>query len=356
MNFIINHSGFFLGISIMMLFALIGYYADKKDSSKNKNTDNSSKSTTLDELPGDGVSTNDIIVDSNQVDESLPRNGKFINFVNVDSDIASNANTSLDNVQNSVSNIDDSLNNVQSNMSDIDSFSDAVQNDVSNSVIGSDISNLEQNNVGVEQKNNVTSIDSGNNNESDQVTNVDQDNVGQNGSISFGVNDFEDINMSLEDLEKKNYNEIINNNALDDSENYYYSDLEEPTVDNDVMSNSLNLNNAVDNDIPNESFDSINSHESINDQIDNDVMSNSLNSVTNDTNDVSHEFDSEVQFEDSVEESNNVSDNTDSVPEIFTGENSGVMQDNSVNDDKLSTDGAVIDPLNSSSDDDIWKF
>ena len=75
MDFIINHSGFFLGIGITLLLALIGYYADKNDSKKEKKMKSSSKSNTFDELSNNNNS---------QIDESFPQNGKFINYSNSD--------------------------------------------------------------------------------------------------------------------------------------------------------------------------------------------------------------------------------------------------------------------------------
>ena len=128
MNFIINHSGFFLGIGVTLLLALIGYYAEKKDSSKNKNNDNSSKSTTLGELPSDNVNMDN--ASNNEIDDGSPRGGKFINFVNTDQDSVFNLDNSLKPVQNEIPEMNVTSNGDQSNVPDINGFANTVQNGI----------------------------------------------------------------------------------------------------------------------------------------------------------------------------------------------------------------------------------
>ena len=351
MNFIINHGGFFLGISVTLLLALIGYYAEKKDSSKNKNIDNSSKSTTLDELPNDSVNNN--VSDSINV-EDFPKNGKYINFIDVDSSVSN----SSDATQGDTSNINDI---VQSDTSNIDDFSNNIEdngfNDVSASLDTdfSSINSPEQNNIVDEHESSVASSDV----TQDNILDSDQSSVDQNTSISFGMNDFEDINMSLEDLEKKNYSKIINNKVLDDSDNYYYSDLDEFAIDNNLsndsassdMDTSSQFDNTINNDVTSDLVspvmnDASDSVQEIDNTINNDVTSDLVSPVMDDTSDSGHEFDNEVQFDNTLEELNSVSDNIDSVSEISNGEDN----------QQFTTDGSVVDPLSDSFDDDIWKF
>ena len=76
MDFIINHSGFFLGIGLVVLLAIIGYYADKNDT-KNKKVDNKNddveiddyvvkEPTTFNELPNVEKKINDVVNDFNE--------------------------------------------------------------------------------------------------------------------------------------------------------------------------------------------------------------------------------------------------------------------------------------------------
>ena len=392
MNFIINHSGFFLGIGVTLLLALIGYYAEKKDSSKNKNNDNSSKSTTLGELPSDNVNMDN--ASNNEIDDGSPRGGKFINFVNTDQDSVFNLDNSLKPVQNEIPEMNVTSNDVQNNVPDINV---GINNDVpieNNNVVEnnnvSDLSNnITETNNYVQSNNGFNQVDEVNNvnPSSDNISNQNQNFVEQSSPISFGANDFENINMSLEDLEKKNYDKIINNNVLDDSDNYYYSELDTSNVDNSNSVVSPDLNNAVsnesanvidtnigiNNDVPiensnvdnnivennnlnndivkNNNVDSSN-YENVN----NDVVVDNSGSIDNYTEDVGHEFDNEVQSDDGTDELENVSDSLDSVPEIFNGDSNETVQNNTTIEEQVTTDSSVIDPLNNSSEDDIWKF
>ena len=392
MNFIINHSGFFLGIGVTLLLALIGYYAEKKDSSKNKNNDNSSKSTTLGELPSDNVNMDN--ASNNEIDDGSPRGGKFINFVNTDQDSVFNLDNSLKPVQNEIPEMNVTSNDVQNNVPDINV---GINNDVpieNNNVVEnnnvSDLSNnITETNNYVQSNNGFNQVDEVNNvnPSSDNISNQNQNFVEQSSPISFGANDFENINMSLEDLEKKNYDKIINNNVLDDSDNYYYSELDTSNVDNSNSVVSPDLNNAVsnesanvidtnigiNNDVPiensnvdnnivennnlnndivkNNNVDSSN-YENVN----NDVVVDNSGSIDNYTEDVGHEFDNEVQSDDGTDELENVSDTLDSVPEIFNGDSNETVQNNTTIEEQVTTDSSVIDPLNNSSEDDIWKF
>lgn len=384
MDFIINHSGFFLGIGVTLLLALIGYYAEKKDSSKNKNNDNSSKSTTLGELPSDNVNMDN--ASNNEIDDGSPSGGKFINFVNTDQDSVFNLDNSLKPVQNEIPEMNVTSNDVQNNVPDINV---GINNDVpieNNNVVEnnnvSDLSNnITETNNYVQSNNGLNQVDEVNNvnPSSDNISNQNQNFVEQSSPISFGANDFENINMSLEDLEKKNYDKIINNNVLDDSDNYYYSELDTSNVDNSNSVVSPDLNNAISNEsanvidaniginndistensnvpIENNSIENNNVDSSNYENVNNDAVVDNSGSIDNYTEDVGHEFDNEVQSDDGADGLQNVSDTLDSVPEIFSGDSNEAVQNNTTIEEQITTDSSVIDPLNNSSDDDIWKF
>lgn len=324
MDFIINHSGFFLGIGITALLALIGYYADKKDS--NKKTNNSSIPTAKDELSSDNkkdVSTN--LVD--WMDESLPQSGKFINYVDLNS-----APLGSDSMAGQSSENDVSV-------------------DIPNNNVDNDINKADEVDLSIAKQDNSAVSDSVNNVLSDNIVSDASDTpVKQENTISFNVNDFENINLSLEDLEKKNYSDFNESNAFDDSENYYYSNLEEPnSIDNRevVESASTDLNNMVDDSVSAEKLENVEDNTGvINNEFNNDVTVDELNPTEED---VSHEFDNEVQGDDTYEEVNAP------VPEIFGGSESEVTQTVDLPSENLVTDGPVVDPSNDSFDD-IWKF
>jgi len=134
----------------------------------------------------------------------------------------------------------------------------------------------------------------------------------------FGANDFEDVDISLEDLEKKNYNNFLNssNNGIDD-DNFYYSNL---------SSNSDNLDNHELNDF---------------DQDINDSEFHAFDSESQESIDYGNqEAIDDLGVSDNEDDSKS-SDDSSSIPELF---------DSSVDDSSQSDDSQNM------SNDDIWKF
>lgn len=350
MDFIINHSGFFLGIGVTILLALVGYYADKKDS--NKKTSNSSMSTAMDELSGDNkkdVSKN--LVD--WMDESLPQSGKFINYVNVD-------NTS----------------NESSSAIEQSTKEETLAQGVSTDTLSDDMDILNVNNIDQldfsvsKQDNNVSNITNSDlNNQISSNAAAPEVSVTDNNVISFGANDFENIDLSLDDLEKKNFDNFNNSNALDDSENYYYSNLDDSegssvmddsvsSTDDNIVSEDLNVTESVMNEVINETDPGVHVDSDVNGEIVPATSNVNLEAAAEVPagSDVSHEFDSEVQSDADSEFDAEVQTNN-SLEELC----SQIESDVAVSDDignateSIVSSSDIYDSITDSSDD-IWKF
>ena len=234
MDFIINHSGFFFGILMIVLLAVIGYFADKNDK---KNADNIKKnidkvnqendaSTLFNELPSDSGSN--VVANVSDVEHGI---------------VSDFSNPSLNVVDNSISN----------------DLTNSTNYDISNPVAASNINN----------------------------------------SISFNSDDFESLDFSLEDLEKKNFDSIVKENIQNDDENYYYSNMEEPN--NDIVYSDFRDNNS--------SIDSV-------DNAGADSLSNDINAVVSDGESDVDELVSEISSEDNIA-SESISDTSnDTIPEL----------------------------------------
>lgn len=305
MDFIINHSGFLFGIVIVTILAIIGYYADKKDKSKNivNTIDNKEKNNDLNNV-------------------SVP-------------------------IDNSVS--FDQLPNV-SNKSD----------DVVNEIDGISTPNSDTN-----------------------VSDIVPENVNiLNSNNQFGFNDFESLNMSLEDLEKKNFDKISKSNL--DDENFYYSDMEEPNESVSIQDNvsyvssednkesSIMVDDSISDNVPS---DNVVVPENENFNLSNDsVQNNEIDKNVNDSEfDDAHIFDSETEsIVQSINESqeplttvsdenndfnfmpNVQSDINNSIPELV---DTNIFSSNDAANDSLTVDpGSQSLDLENSVDEDIWKF
>jgi hypothetical protein len=118
-----------------------------------------------------------------------------------------------------------------------------------------------------------------------------------------------------------------------------------PIENNSIENNNLNNNIVENNNVDSSNYENVN----------NDAVVDNSGSIDNYTEDVGHEFDNEVQSDDGADGLQNVSDTLDSVPEIFSGDNNEAVQNNTTIAEQITTDSSVIDPLNNSSDDAIWK-
>ena len=305
MDFIINHSGFLFGIVIVTILAIIGYYADKKDKSKNiiNTIDNKEKNNDLNNV-------------------SVP-------------------------IDNSVS--FDQLPNVPNKSDDVVNEIDGISTPNSDT----NVSDIVPENVNILNSNN-----------------------------QFGFNDFESLNMSLEDLEKKNFDKISKSNL--DDENFYYSDMEEPNESVSIQDNvsyvssedteesSIMVDDSISDNVPsdnvvvpeNENFNLSNNY----------IQNNEIDKNVNDSEfDDAHIFDSETEsIVQSINESqeplttvsdenndfnfmpNVQSDINNSIPELV---DTNIFSSNDAANDSLTVDpGSQSLDLENSVDEDIWKF
>lgn len=356
MDFIVNHSSFFLCVGVIALLAIIGYYVDKSDNEKK----NASSKDVKDKEP--------------QVNSQVSAPVEFNELPDVSEDFLT---------FNELPNSDKKLNDV------IDEFNEYSTNDLNSNNIEEVSPVLEEipNNVPNNIQNNVPN----------NIQNNIQNNVQNNVISDFGLNDFESLDLSLEDLEKKNFNELSKNISNNDDDNYFYSDMEDSTNSNLVVENP-NLVPNVDNQnsvLNEEIFDNSNEQEVhafdnetessrvygeteipvANDES-NEVLENSDMSVNNDLNDVSGVSDIPVNNDLNDVSGNNVevpvttdevfneqviSNNTNElntnnnvsnvgpVPEIFGEIDNGNSNSNNFNDLNSNIDNQV-------SNEDIWKF
>ena len=344
MGLIIDHSGLILCIGVVALLAIIGYYADKKDT-ENKKIDKNIKNddveiehyvvdkpTNFNELPNVQSKINDVVSDFNQFNDN--------NGISIQEPIAEIAG-------NDVSTVSDNFNNIDS--------ASFVNDEISNSNVSQDtLSDFNSNNL-------VESVD------------------------SFGFNNFENIDMSLDDLEKKNYDSILSEKtAYNDDDNFYYSDLEEgnnpiiSNIHNDSISvdetNPIALNSddksAVDLSISsnNSDIDIYQGHEFDNEvlsTIDDDNSNNEvLSTIDNDSsnNSLFGEANSNVSdngIDNSFMADIDTKDMSESVPELFSTDDSAIFgtPDNSNQPSESGNiDESAYDLSNDSVDNDIWKF
>ena len=375
MDFIVNHSSFFLCVGVIALLAIIGYYVDKSDNEKK----NASSKDVKDKEP----QVNSQVSAPVEFNELPDVSEEFLTF-------------------NELPNSDKKLNDV------IDEFNEYSTNDLNSNNIEDVSPVLEEipNDVPNNIQNNVP------NNIQNNVPNNIQNNIQNNVISDFGLNDFESLDLSLEDLEKKNFNELSKNISNNDDDNYFYSDMEDSTDSNLVVENP-NLVPNVDNQnsvLNEEIFDNSNEQEVhafdnetessrvygeteipvANDES-NEVLENSDMPVNNDLNDVSGVSDMTVNndlndvsgisdmpvnndlndvsdnnvevpvttdevFNEQVisnntnelNTNNNVS-NVGPVPEIFGEIDNGNSNSNNFNDLNSNIDNQV-------SNEDIWKF
>ncbi len=260
MDFIMEHGTLFISIGVITLLALIGYYADKKESKNKEEVKNTSEPVTSNST---GVNSSDVL---------------------------------SNNVLNSSSTVFDGFSSVSS--------------------------------IPVDNQSNVRD---------------DSDGVIDNSPFSlFTSSSFENVNMSLDDLEKKNYEKIASDKV--DSDDYYYDDLDDAPsiVTEDLSDSNISLEPLFDN-----SFVDIKSNE---DENLNDSVQESnpvLDEVVPDP--VDHEFDEEIQpVEQQVVASTDGTLQSDVSTEV---ESTDSLASESNSDSVVSNN---YDLKNNT--DDIWKF
>lgn len=259
MEFIIQNIGWFVGIGLILLLALVGYFADKRESI-NKIKDNEEK-----------ISNDNIISDS--VDGQVP-----IQELNEENNI------------------------------------NQINNENQQVVFGQEPVNYNEN------------IDNNVNNELSSLMDNEFKNI-------------EDAHMSLDDLEKKNYNDFLNNkndlDSVDDSTSSndlsFYEVINEKQ--DNMISNDINVNSNLD-----ESTNSMESDDyiGVSDEAVNEFEN--ISDLNSDNPDIA--FDSEVLSQ--------------SVPELSDTVINGTLEQPSNNE--FEDEESMLDLYNDSSDDDIWRF
>ena len=245
MDFIMEHSNLFISIGVIMLLALIGYYADKNDSKKTNSVKSSKPSTGKDDSV-ESVNTsnevkNDIIDSFSKLPESIPDvatndGGVWGNNVSFEENKEVLNNVTENVADNVVEDITPEINNeLNSNDGYFDISQDIplIDNGVEEDDIIIPAAPVEQ----VVQEASVipepvvseAPVENAASYEQQQVENIvsEPDNgilknvpVDAVASVpTFDSSSFENTGLSLDDLEKKNYEKIVNN-MKDDSSDY----------------------------------------------------------------------------------------------------------------------------------------
>ena len=389
MEFIVQNSGFLLGILLIIILAIIGYYADKKDSKNKSAIDNSNNS--VDDVPVKNVDNN-----SNYSSESIDESFKYnINDSNDSINDSFNLNDGfIDN------NINEINNEYLNNNSDNSNFVDGLSNNVAS--VSSDLGKIDQDISIQDNQIQEKSFDIVSDNISSGLNNVDlsSNKSGESTNLAntlYDVGSFENLDMSLEDLEKKNYNEIASNTSNDvDSDNYYYSNIDNERLDD--LNNSVSDINIPTNqeELSNENVSSVlNSDENLSDSanelvVDNDSLNSADESITNgdlipdysvqnqddslsfdnvdnldsDADDYKHNFDNEIEevssSDSSVEDESTGIDYSQNdmlnspIPEIYGFQDTVGAIDQ--NQGSQTDNDSTINLDNNSIDEDIWKF
>ena len=241
MEFIIQNIGWFVGVFLVILFALIGYFADKRDK---KN------------IPVEKV--------ENEIET-------------VNRDLNSNVSEfKYDDIGNS-SAITNSFDNSYNN---IDNFNQVLDNTNSNE-FGSRNVDLDIESTNFENVNSSSNVNTSNNiNSSNNINN-------SNNIYGDVFKNIEDVNMSLEDLEKKNYNAILD--SITDNHYSYNDDNEfnEQIIYSDLDTNIDVTNNVENNSTVNDTinFDNLNSDNLDNKNYNGDIQINSSEIINQDNQD-----------------------------------------------------------------------
>lgn len=343
MDFIMEHVGIFIGVGVVLLLAIIGYFADKKDNEKRnreiakKKNDNPVNNYVGDSNYASPIGFNELpIIDSQVGNVNNSIHDTNIETVEPIEEIVEEPVYSFDQTLNQA--IDKSLGG------DLITFNHDNNTLNANSQQDSDVINSQvQNNQ--------------------SVTNFTDSNVSgtQNSNQLFGFSNFENLDMSLEDLEKKNYDSIVSNNKEESNDdNFYYSDMDDDTssVSNydeviEDKSNTLNQNILSDNSIESDEANSdINSSEQevIEDNFNpfeqNVVNSNeevvSQDTINENSKEIGHEFDGEVS--------------DTSFDDLAVNENNNTINESIDSNIENSGDYGTSFDVDSDSMDDIWKF
>lgn len=272
---IIGICGFVLGIIAVVLLAVVGYFAEKKNVGNEIKLNNQNSNVINNTVQSDNA-INDVPIDSGIVTfDELPNVNKKLNDIVSDLSDSNIKKEEHEEVKDEPINSSKNVEVSSPNLNDVN--------------ISSDISDFSVSPVTPVVDNSEISTNS------DNQINTENSVEDKNDEKVFSLNNFENVEMSLDDLEKKNYDEISNENNSNDDENYYYSNLEENSVDTPI-------DELADNSIQNNSEDI---QEPISDKLDDTVIENNseLGDVqsTNDVISASDFFNSESAVDNSTE-------------------------------------------------------
>ena len=239
MDFIFNHGGFLISVGVIMLLALIGYYADRNETKK-------------------------------KLDGSSSSNGKDSLIEKRDDDVSKDDDVISDDLNDVV------LSQDMSDYNSVVSFDDGV-----------DINSGNEDNAGLSYYSDDLNSDNGVKSDDlslDSATDNDylvSDDIGKNfdENSSFSSSNYEDINMSLQDLEKKSIadgnTDVVSSQDMSDS----LDGSNDDGVDDVGLMNYIYDNEVESDNLGSESFidDSNSDDESIDSS--SDLLDNELDDV-----------------------------------------------------------------------------
>lgn len=340
MSFLINNMGWFFCIAIVGILALIGYKADSKEKQSNdspkyipnkENTNEKIKEETTDDFYYNPIQENK---NDNNFEYNLDNSKQKENKT-----------------------IDNNNNKIEEGMADLYEPLEPIQN----------TQKIEQEQKTIQETNNEII--------SDYVTNDIKTEEPE--QITANVNNIENLNISLEDLENKNYKNLlskINKSEMNTQENKQLNDQDDIQTNNET---TLENNNT----------------EAINTTSSENVQENpSQEETTEEDINYEHQFENEIQIEQNEQENNDIqeqnNEETNQTLDTSQENESQIVENNQIdqfefNKEKPSYDGAIpeiftnieqnnetINHLentnieqendtnlyNNSMDDDIWKF
>lgn len=341
-NFFISHIGWFVGAFFIALFAIVGYFADKKDKESNsKKVDDKNNNVTNNDV-SDIYSINNNSVESASVSQDKTEN---VAPVVQESVSTKNSNVVPMGGVDSIEGFYDGL--------DVSTEESTEPADYSINVDGSN--NFENNSSDLEW--------SGSETESKEAViseaPVESTNVSEEKSIDDSLS-FESINMTFEDLEKKDFDIINDSVGVTDSDDGFISDYNADDLDFfDNFSSVVQDNNIVqENNIVEDS----NVAQDNNIVQDNNLNVNLSNEIFNSDSSTLNNFDelnSNNVFDVAVDSSNSFNDSSNN----FTGDsiqfnNNSIDSSNSSTGESIQLDNNVVDSIVSDKDDsdEIWSL
>lgn len=381
MDFFINHIGWFVGIFFIGLFAVVGYYADKKEQTEKKeqssainkeqenNSNNNVKTYSNNSDQGSNENINDSVLENYVINdnivtektENLPDFGD--NFIytespkenekeNIDYSINVDGTNNTNESQSDLSGLEwdgsSETENINTNLETINELqiqNNTTPNDFENvqAINNTTIDNNETKDTVAQTINDTnTTIDNTiENNQQNTIQEFNDSNINNNinennanymltpeNTITENVSAFEEVNMTLDDLEKSNIditNDSLGVTTSDEGliEDYddEYEENEQQNI-NEINNTQFNSNEA--NDIYNVETEQENESNTEQESNINNVFETEIENDTNNNEDKEKkEIIDNIVFQDDVQES---------VPE-FENNNSIDLYDDSISDD-----------------------